>query len=47
MLAVDALLAKNTLQIGGLVIFNTLFLAYSIIVVRHRFALRHVVKKVD
>lgn len=30
-LAIDALSAKNTLQIMGLFLFNTLFLAYAII----------------
>lgn len=30
-LALDALAAKNTIQIIGLLCFNTLFLAYSIV----------------
>lgn len=34
-LAFDALRNKNTLQVVGLCIFNTLFLAYSIIVVSY------------
>lgn len=33
-LAVDALQAKNMIQIMGLLIFNSLFLVYSIIQVR-------------
>ena len=36
-LAVDAVSAKNTIQIMGLCLFNTLFLVYAVIQVRSGF----------
>lgn len=40
-LAMDALAAKNMIQIMGLLIFNSLFLVYSVIQVRPSLPLEH------